>query len=587
MKLAALALDYDGTIAVDGVFDPKVRDAISAARQRGIAVILVTGRQLADLHRVAGDLTCFDAVVGENGGVLEFPGSGRHVALSHPPNAGFIAELQRRGVQVSVGETVVETDATSACSALDVLRQLEQPLILAFNRGRLMVLPQAVAKSTGLRQALAALRKSIHNTVGIGDAENDHDMLDACEVGVAAEWGSPALRAVADEVIAGTGPPAVAEYIRRISQQPRLSAAQMGRRRLLLGRQHDGTPVSLAVRGRNVLIAGEPGTGKSWLAGLLCEQLILQGYCVCIIDPEGDYRTLETLPGVTTLGGDDPPPSPRELGQALRHPDISVIVDLSKISHRHKTEYLHTLLAFLVTLRRQTGLPHKILLDEAHYYLGGPDTGKLFDPELAGYILVTYRISGLARSIRMAPDSVVMVTREADPLEGETLARMSRPDPPTNVRASLFRDLATNEAALLPGSEESHGQVRRFQLAPRLTAHVRHQVKYLDMPVFDHQAFVFTDSDRHGPSAHTLKEFMGLLAALPSERIQAHLQRHDFSRWLADVFRDHPLAARVRDIEKRSTIEDAKDLAADIAQSIRARYETAAERVVSASTGSA
>jgi hydroxymethylpyrimidine pyrophosphatase-like HAD family hydrolase len=143
MKLAALALDYDGTIAIDGVFDPLVREAIGAVRQHGIAVILVTSRQLADLRRVAGDLTCFDAVVAENGGVLEFPASGRHVVLSHAPNAAFIAELRRRGVQVSVGETVVETDAASACSALEVLRQLEQPLILAFNRSRLMVLPQA------------------------------------------------------------------------------------------------------------------------------------------------------------------------------------------------------------------------------------------------------------------------------------------------------------------------------------------------------------------------------------------------------------------------------------------------------------
>ena len=70
-------------------------------------------------------------------------------------------------------------------------RLLEQPLILAFNRGRLMVLPQAIAKSTGLRQALLALRVSIHNTVGIGDAENDHDLLDACEVGVAVDGAAP------------------------------------------------------------------------------------------------------------------------------------------------------------------------------------------------------------------------------------------------------------------------------------------------------------------------------------------------------------------------------------------------------------
>jgi hypothetical protein len=56
-----------------------------------------------------------------------------------------------------------------------------------------------------------------------------------------------------------------------------------------------------------------------------------------------------------------------------------------------------------------------------------------------------------------------------------------------------------------------------------------------------------------------------------------HLQRHDFSRWLADVFRDQPLAGHVRDLERRVATEDARDVAADIAQSIRARYETAAD----------
>ena len=56
VKLSALALDYDGTIAVDGVLDPGVREAIAEARQKGIAVVLVTGRRLAELRHVAGDL---------------------------------------------------------------------------------------------------------------------------------------------------------------------------------------------------------------------------------------------------------------------------------------------------------------------------------------------------------------------------------------------------------------------------------------------------------------------------------------------------------------------------------------------------
>ena len=115
---------------------------------------------------------------------------------------------------VEVGETVVEAAADAAGVMIHVIHALRQPFVLTFNRGRLMALPQAVGKSTGLRAALTTLRISLHNTVGIGDAENDHDLLDACEVGVAVAWGSTALLSVADEVIQGSGPPAVAEYIR-------------------------------------------------------------------------------------------------------------------------------------------------------------------------------------------------------------------------------------------------------------------------------------------------------------------------------------------------------------------------------------
>ena len=93
------------------------------------------------------------------------------------------------------------------------------------------------------------------------------------------------------------------------------------------------------------------------------------------------------------------------------------------------------------------------------------------------------------------------------------------------------------------------------------------------------QAFVFTDKSRPGPRARTLKEFMGLLAVIPAGHIDGYLERHDFSRWLTDVFRDMPLASHVRRLEERAGIDEAKDIAEDIVQSIRARYEPAADRV--------
>lgn len=572
MKLSVLALDYDGTIAIDGVLGQSIREAIGDVRRHGIAVVLVTGRRLEDLQRVAGDLSCFDAIVGENGAVLDFPLSGRRVLLGHAANDAVAAELRRRNVDIAVGQSVIEADASAAATVLDVIRAMEQPLIIAFNRGRMMVLPQAVAKSTGLRQALFSLRLSIHNAVGIGDAENDHDLLDACEVGVAVNWGSPALRAVADDVIPGTGPDDVAAYIRRLATQPRLSPQQMGRRRLMLGHQHNGDAVSLAVRGRTILIAGEPGTGKSWLAGLICEQLILQGYCLCIIDPEGDYCSLEALPNVITLGGADPPPHARELLRALRHPDVSVVVDLSKLSYGEKTEYLRTLLPLLSAIRRQTGLPHKILLDEAHYFLSGSSGIPAMDAESGGNILITYKISSLDPAIRAVSDAVVMVTRETDPLELETFRALCRPCAGVSG-TDVFTELATNEAALLPGVEEARGDVRRFILSPRLTAHVRHQAKYLDMPVPEDQAFVF--SDGRGPRAATLKSLVESLSTLPGPRVEGHLRRHDFSRWIEDIFRDRTLAARVRTLEANIGRESTTQIVQSIVQTIRARYEPA------------
>ncbi len=366
MKLAVIALDYDGTITRDDRLNASMIEAIADARRRGVVVMLVTGRRLDDLRRVAGKLHFVDGVVAENGALMHFPDGGLTTTLAPSIPPPFIAKLQQEGIPFQAGECLIEADASAAPRILEAIRELELPLVLLFNRSRLMAIAQGISKGTGLRAALEILRKSPRNAVAVGDAENDHELLRLAEVGAAVEWGSASLRAAADIVIGGDGPLAVADFVKGVAAAGRLPTVPRARRRLVLGHTEDGREFSLAVRGRNVLIMGETNSGKSWLAGLLCERLILHGYSLCVIDPEGDYRTLDALPGVRVLGGEDDPPTPRALLHALRYPDRSVVIDLSGMEHDAKLAYIRSILPALNVMRRRMGTPHRIIVDEGH-----------------------------------------------------------------------------------------------------------------------------------------------------------------------------------------------------------------------------
>jgi hydroxymethylpyrimidine pyrophosphatase-like HAD family hydrolase len=136
VKLLTIALDFDGTIARNDVLDPDVRKAIADVRARGIVVILVTGRILDDLRRVASDLYFIDAVVAGNGAVIEFPESGYSRVLGQPPPEVLLNELRREGISFAGGQSVIDAHADTAPRILSILQRLELPLVLAFNRCR-------------------------------------------------------------------------------------------------------------------------------------------------------------------------------------------------------------------------------------------------------------------------------------------------------------------------------------------------------------------------------------------------------------------------------------------------------------------
>ena len=574
MKLSVIALDYDGTIAVRDTLDPGVRQAIAAARTQGITVLLVTGRSLDELRRVAGGLQFVDGVVAENGAIAHFPDSGHTRRLAPPIPVPFVSELQRRGLTIRAGECLVDASSADAAILLETIREMELPLVLVFNRSRVMVMPQGVSKATGLQTTLEMLRLSARNTLAVGDAENDHEMLRLVEVGAAVEWGSAVLRKAADVVVRGSGPGAVADFIQPYAAGRRLPVPARARRRLHLGYREDGAEFALAVRGRNVLVAGDAKSGKSWVAGLLCEQLILFGYSVCVLDPEGDYRSLEALPGVTVLGGEDSPPTPRELLQALRYPDRSIVIDLSRLAQDDKIAYIRAVLPALNVMRRRTGLPHRILVDEAHYFLHDAGAAHLLDFETNGYTVVTYCASRLPQELLDATD-VMIVTCESNRAEVEALARRCATcqDVNPDAWAALLGGLSRGQAVALPVTEEAQGVLTRFNVGQRLTPHVRHREKYVDVPVTDQKAFVFALPAGDSLRVRTLRQFVAALETLSRAQTAEYLRRHDFSRWIGHVFGDWALAADLQKHEERYIRGFDLDAIPEVIDVIRGRYD--------------
>jgi hydroxymethylpyrimidine pyrophosphatase-like HAD family hydrolase len=579
MRLRTIALDYDGTIATDGVLHPAVRDAIEQARRRGLVVVIVTGRILSDLRAVAGNLDFVDGIVAENGAVVFLP-NGYTTALGQVPPPSLLTELTNQGVKFQVGRCVVEMDADLAHVAISLIRKLELPLAIEFNRNRMMLLPDSISKASGLRELFNILGVSLHNAVGIGDAENDHGLIDCCEYGVAVEWGSYLLKQKANYVISGNGPEAVAAYIQELSSQDRMSRVFVkGSQHKLVLEVRDGEPsLEVAIRGRNVLVAGDSRSGKSSLAGLLCEQMILSGYTVYVFDPEGDYDSLATLPNTIMFGSGRLLPRFDDLKMLLPQ-GSSLILNLSHLGQDEKRGYLVHHLPLVAQHRRSQGYPHRILLDECHYFLNRPDCDRLLDPELDAYTLVTYRPSQLTEKVRRS-FGVVLATRFTNGTEVDSLQGLAG----TGVNQSDWQgplaSLAISEAALLPPTEEAHGEMRRFAVAPRLTDHVRHRTKYFDVPVAIGKVFVFTDNGMSfGESAATLRELAERVRRVPSHVVDGHFRRHDFSRWIADQFTDNELARTVRQLESlRRANGPRESFGQELAAVIDARYGSGSER---------
>jgi len=280
MRYLALAVDYDGTAAIDDRMTDSAAAAIERLRLSGRRAVLVTGRRISDLLRVCPRIDLFDLIVAENGAVLYDPKQRDEIPLASPLPASFAERLRERGVEpLEIGRVVVATHEPHGGVMLEVIRELGLELHVIFNRSAIMALPPGVNKGTGLQFALRKLGLSRHEAVAIGDAENDHSLLDYCECGVAVANAVGSLKQKAAFVTQGANGSGVAELIDElIANDLHRMEGRLEQHLLLVGKRPDGTAVRIAPYGRNILVAGPSGSGKSTLTAGLIERLVDKEY---------------------------------------------------------------------------------------------------------------------------------------------------------------------------------------------------------------------------------------------------------------------------------------------------------------------
>ena len=216
MQYRAIATDYDGTLAHDGIVDAETVNALQRCRQAGLRLILVTGRELSDLFNTFEHVDLFELVVGENGAVVYDPAAGSIKPLSAPPPAPFVERLQTAGIPLSIGHSIVATVVPHERVVLNAIHDLGLEWHVIFNKEAVMALPANVTKASGLQTALASLEVSAADVVGIGDAENDHAFLRFCGLSVAVRNAVPSLKESADLVTEKARGAGVQELVARL-----------------------------------------------------------------------------------------------------------------------------------------------------------------------------------------------------------------------------------------------------------------------------------------------------------------------------------------------------------------------------------
>ena len=539
MRYLALATDYDGTLATDGLLDAATIAALERLRESGRRLILVSGRELDDMRRVCDRFDLFERAVLENGALLYNPATHEERALGEPPPEAFVEALRARGVApLSVGRNIVATWEPHETTVLETIRELGIEWQVIFNKGAVMALPSGVNKASGLRVALAELGLSPHNTVGIGDAENDHAFLDLCECAVAVANALPAVKERADFVTAGARGAGVQELIALLLEDDLAAVTDtLTRYDILIGHNASGGEVMLQPHSASVLVAGPSGSGKSTTTTGLIERLAEKGYQFCLIDPEGDY---EDFAGAVTMGDNDEKPKADDVLKLLERPEQNVVVNLLGVKLDDRPHFFASFLPRLQEMRATLGRPHWVIIDEAHHLLprDWKPANETLPKDLRQMLLITVHPDWVSPAVLDQVTHVIAVGRDPD----ETLAGFARAlDRALPNFGGPVRELQPGEVYVW--EQEADAPPYWVKAEQGVSERRRHRRKYASGEIPEQDHFFFTGPEgKLNLRAQNLIIFTQIADGVDDATWEHHLRNGDITRWFRDAIKDDDLA---------------------------------------------
>ncbi len=541
MRYHAIAADYDGTLAHHGLIDEPTWAALRRLRESGRKVLMVTGRELTELLGILQHPEVFDRIVAENGAVVYEPKTKEVRTTCTTPPPAFVDELRRRGVdRVAVGRAIVATWEPHQDTVLHVIHDLGLELQVIFNKGAVMVLPSGVNKGTGLAAALAELGLSRHNVVGVGDAENDHALLEYCECGVAVANALASLKNRADLVTKTDHGAGVSELIDMMIADD-LRAVRQPRHEILLGKSDD-QEICIDPYAANVMVCGSSGSGKSTLTTGLLERLSKRGYQFAIIDPEGDYSSIEFA---VVLGSPQRAPLASEVLDVLRDPSRNVVVNLLGVAVEHRPEFFAQLLPALSDLRTRTGRPHWLIVDEAHHLLPvayQPAVELSMRPH--GTIYVTVHPGTMSPVVIDKIDTLIAIGEQPDEAVRELCGMTGIATPTLAATGKLPHGQALHWNVGAPTTSLVQTELPK-------TERTRHSRKYMEGNLGKQRSFYFRGPEgKLNLKAHNLQLFVHLADGVDDETWRFHLTRNDYSKWVRAEVKDGELADELEQIER-------------------------------------